>query len=403
MDKIEAVDKARVRITTKTPDAPFLSKLSGDPMMVLAPEVVERAGKFATVDTVVGTGAFIMKSAQEGVGAEYVRNPDYWKPGLPYLDGARTRHFEFDELAYAAFQAGEVDICLLPGTQVKDYVARQGKDYVPDWYKDQGFQIAQPNTKRKPFDDVRVTKALRLLMDHEEFIKAWAEVWFGRGRNGSVFAPALDEWDLTHEEYYQFLEWKQPKDEAVREALALLNAAGFNRDNVLRFDLTGQQPGSFGEALTVLLQAQWKRLSQGIVDASVKIFAPPTDIAIRNNRQFDYFVGGGSGSLPEPDAFLSQMFYTGGSRNYSGYSDPQLDAMIDKQRAIMNVPQRKAFVREILLYLIDRSPSVVPALRFFLTRCIRRFKVTQRSSLWQVLSMRASGSTRRSRLNLRWP
>ena len=48
-----------------------------------------------------------------------------------------------------------------------------------------------PNTQRKPMDDARVTRALRLLIDHDEFNTAWAESHFGKGGYGSIFPTAL--------------------------------------------------------------------------------------------------------------------------------------------------------------------------------------------------------------------
>ena len=49
-----------------------------------------------------------------------------------------------------------------------------------------------------------------------------------------------------------------------------------------------------------------------------------------------------------------------------GYNDPQVDAMIDKQRGIFDEQQRKAVVKQLLIYLIDHCPSTIPANRFFL-------------------------------------
>lgn len=369
IDKIEAIDRGTVRITTKGPDAATLSNLSADILLILAPEVVERAGRFTTADEVVGTGAFLMKSVEEGVGAEYVRNPDYWKPGLPYLDGLRTRHFANEQLAFAAFQAGQLDVTRVPGTEAKKYIAQQGPGFEPLWFNDDTCLMLQPNTKAKPFDDPRLTRALRLLIDHHEFITAWAEVWFGRGRHGSIFCTALEGWDLTVEEYERHLEWKRPKDEAVREALSLLRAAGFDRDSPLRFELANQgiPAGTFSEAFAVLILSQWRRLGQGVVEPENRPYDLATSNTVRANRSFSYFVGGNAGAIAEPDAWLSAIYRSGASRNYMNFSDPKLDAMIDQQRTIFNIQQRKAAVREIILYMIENGPSVIPANRFFLT------------------------------------
>ena len=273
VDRIEAPDKATVKITTKSADASTLNKLSAENLGIMAREVLEKYPKPTTEASAVGTGPFIMKSVEEKVGADYVRNPDYWKPGLPYLDGIRVKAFSEALSAWAAFTAGQMDVALAPPTEIKNYLAQRGTGFTPDWFPDDTtYSFLAPNTKQKPMDDPRVTRALRLLLDHDELITAWANVQYGHGTYGSVFPTALSAWDLSEAEYKQHLEWKQPKDEAVKEALALLGAAGFTRDNPLKFTLDGQNSVA-GNAAMQLIQAQWKRLSQNAVDAQIKINA----------------------------------------------------------------------------------------------------------------------------------
>ncbi|HXG36980.1 MAG TPA: ABC transporter substrate-binding protein, partial [Dehalococcoidia bacterium] len=365
IDKVEAIDKSRLRITTKGPDATTLSKMSADLLMVLAPEVVERAGRFATADAVVGTGAFIMKSVEEGVGAEYVRNPDYWKPGLPYLDGIRTIHFKDEQAGWAAFLGGQVNIARVFGAEVKKYIQQQGPAFTPDWFYDNTYVFGQPNTRVKPFDDRRVYRALRLFIDHQDMIRTWAEVWFGRGRHGSLFPTALHQWDLTDEEYEKYHPWKPAKEEAVREAIALLNAAGYTRDNPLKFEVISPTTPflvSFSEAY----QSRWRQASQNIVQADLN----PIDIAIANQRrgqrQFTYLIHGNVPGTTEPDSWLTEIYHSGASANFMNFSDPKFDEMIDKQRPIFDLNQRKAAIREIILYYIENGPGSIPANRFFL-------------------------------------
>lgn len=355
VDKIEAVDKATVRITTKEPDAATLDKLASDGMLVLAPEVIEKVERFTTPQEVVGTGAFILQSALEGVSGEYVRNPDYWKPGLPYLDGIRTLFFNESQTAYAAFLGGQLDISIVPGEETKKHIAQQPPDSLANWFPQDFIQAVQPNVRMKPLDDSRVWKALKLLIDHDECKTAGSETWHGRGRHGSVLAPAMDSWDLSEEEYSKLLEWRQPKDQAVREALALLSAAGFTRDNPLRFEISSQvQPAQ--AAYAQLLQAQWRRLSQGVVLTELNLLDFATSNRVRSERSFALYQGGHAGSIAEPDTWFTQLYRTGASRNYSGFSDARLDAMIDRQRGIFDIAQRKAAVREIILYMIDNAP-----------------------------------------------
>jgi peptide/nickel transport system substrate-binding protein len=370
VDQIQAPDAATIRITSKTPDAAQLSKLSSDQFLVLAPEVVDKAGKFTTADTAVGTGPFMVQSAGEKVGGQFVRNPNYWKPGLPYLDALRTVYLgegtPGDQVEWSGFLSGQVHTALVPGDQVKQFLTQQPKGYTPEWYAyNSGYWPATPNTKVAPFDDVRVTRALRLLIDHDEWRTAWAQVWGGRGRYASIIQAALEIWDLSEDEYSKYLEWKQPKDDAVKEALALLGAAGFTADHPLKFELATNND-QFGLSAAQLVQAQWRRLGRGVVDSALKVYDTASYQAIRASRNYAYGSFSNLTSFIEPDAYFSQLYRSGASRNYWNFSDPALDVMFDKQRGMFDQKQRMEQVREIIIYMIDHFPGVIGAARYSL-------------------------------------
>jgi ABC-type transport system substrate-binding protein len=364
IDQIQAPDANTVRITTKGPYASALICLSSDNLAILAREVIEKYPKSTTAESAVGTGPFVMNSVEQSVGAEYSRNPDYWKPGRPYLDTFRTKDIPDYNSAWAAFLAGQVDVALVPGSEVKAYLDKQGAANRRPWVPDDSMAFQFPNTAKKPFDDPRVSRALRLLIDHDEMLSSWAVVSYGRGGLGSVFPPALSAWDLKEDEYRQYLEWKQPKDDAAKEANALLAAAGITPQNPLKFTLDAnnfQEPTRCAQ----LIQAQWKKWSQGAVDIDLRLSDAATVNSVRATRQFTYGYFGQSAGMTDPDLWLSSMYRSDGSLNYMGYKDPQADALIDKQRGIFDDAQRKAAVREVIIYLIDHSPATLPGNRFF--------------------------------------
>lgn len=365
VDKIEAPDKSTITITTKVPNASTLLTFSHDSLAIVAKEVFEKNPKPVSADQVIGTGAFMMASIEEKVGGDYVRNPAYWKPGVPYLDHLRTHQFNDLLTAWSAFQGGQMDVALLPGTEVKNFVAKQGSGYVPSWFPDYTVSICIPNIRTKPMSDARVVRALRLLIDHDEFITAWANPQYGHGGYGSIFPAALSSSDLTDDEYRSYLEWKQPKDAAAKEALSLLSAAGYSKDNPLHFTLNAVNK-DHDQAAAELLQSQWKRLGQGAAEPEIKLADTATASDIRAARSFTWGNYGISPGMPDPDAWLSTCYRTGASQNYAGFSDPQVDAMIDKQRGIFDETQRKAVVKDIVKYMIDHGPNTIGATRYFL-------------------------------------
>jgi peptide/nickel transport system substrate-binding protein len=357
VDKMEAPDDHTLKLTLKQPDVTQLGNLGVFSMKILAPEVVEKAGKFATADTCVGTGAFVLQTSDSPVGASLVRNPTYFKAGLPYLDRVEYKSFKDFESEWAAFLSGQLDYRWVPGDQSGTFANANKDKYSFGWLGDQIYFITQAMTKKKPWDDARITRAMRLLMDHNEFESAWATSWFGRGRQSACFSSATaDVWDLSEDEYSKLLEWKPAKDDAIKEALSLLSAAGFTKDKPLKFTLSGTNANDYQAAMVQLAQAQYKKNSQGAVDPEIKYFDTPSWAATRAQGTFEYYVAGHSSGGIDPDTYFSSTYQTGGGRNYGKMSDPQLDQMFAKQRTIFDEKERKKAVRDIILYMVDHCP-----------------------------------------------
>jgi peptide/nickel transport system substrate-binding protein len=365
LDKLEAIDSQRIRMTTKSPNAVFLATLRSEGTLLLAPEVAERAGRFATAESVVGTGPFILQTFEEGVGADSVRNPDYWKPGLPYLDAFSYKFFADLEQAYATALAGQADIAVVPGNRRDDFVARIGRE--PDLAsEDSAGNWIMANVRTAPFDDARVLRGVRLLIDHQELRDSHGKLWRGAAVYSTAFATVLQQWDLTQEEYAQRPFWRQPKDAAVKEGLDLLSAAGYTRSNPLSFQFTGQvNTGDQAQAtLLQLVQAQWRRLGQGAIETEIRQVDGAQATQARAQRNFTMATFPVAGAFDDPDAWLTAIMHSRGSRNYTGFSDPQVDTLIDRQRGIFNQQQRMAIVKEIVGLLAERSAQVNPYVFF---------------------------------------
>ena len=117
----------------------------------------------------------------------------------------------------------------------------------------------------------------------------------------------------------------------------------------------------------------------GVVDADIKTLDAGASNAARSSKNFTYFFTGYSAGPVDPDSWLAATYHTGGSGNTMNWSDPQADAMIDKQRTIFDETQRKAAVKEIVRYMIDHCPSTFGALLYWLqVTKPGRFRTTRR-------------------------
>lgn len=380
VDKIEAVDASRVRLTLKLVDAGMLDKLTAFSLAVLAPEVVEKAGgKFASADIVVGTGPFVLTEFSD-VSATHVRNPAYWKTGLPYLDQVLATAFGDEEARWAAFRAGGLDLLdTVPGPEARKYSTQQGQILIDgrfpaEWAAASVLLMFFVNVTRPPLNDPRIFKALRLLIDYQEVVTTEQEISSGRSYLSQAFPSALAAWDFSQEEYVTtFLPWKRPKDEAAKVARDLLSAAGFTPDRPLTLTLATSTDQSY-RVRGQLLQAQWRRLSQGAVQAEIRLFIPAQVLGVAARREYETWLHGAAPPIGEPDAALRTFYHSKGSRSYAGWVDPRTDNLIDQQRATLQVEQRKAVIKELLRHLIENAPAVVWAGSYSLSAAQPRVK-----------------------------
>src|SRR4029077_2321688 len=118
----------------------------------------------------IGTGPFIVKSYTPGDRMILVKNPDYFEPGLPKLDGVELRIIPEMSVKIAALQAGDIDVVWdLPLEQVKTLSARPALrvDSVPA----ASWDGAILNNDIPPFNDKRVRQAFHLAVDKKEIVE----------------------------------------------------------------------------------------------------------------------------------------------------------------------------------------------------------------------------------------
>lgn len=116
-----------------------------------------------------GTGPFKYKSFTPGEQSVFVRNPHYWKNGLPYLDSVTIQDFQDPSSVENALTSGEIDCTgQLSGTQMKVLQSSPGIKTLPS--RTGAIQPFTMRVDRKPFDDVNVRQAFRYMIDRPQFI-----------------------------------------------------------------------------------------------------------------------------------------------------------------------------------------------------------------------------------------
>lgn len=216
------------RITAPRPDlvvfklkrryAPFISWLDEDNGAILPKHLYEGTDPLANPVNLkpVGTGPFMLESYTRGDRVVLVRNPRYFKARLPRLDRLVFRVMQSAQAAQA-FDAGEVDVFMFPSGP--DVLRFRGKRNITITERGrEGNARVVPlilNTKREPFDDVRVRQAMAYALD-KKFI---AETAYA-----GVLAPATS--PLTRHIRWAYTSKVQQYPRNLARARALLDRAG---------------------------------------------------------------------------------------------------------------------------------------------------------------------------------
>lgn len=161
----EIIDDLTLKVKFKTPFSVFREVLAdlGTGGLRVIPEGYDPANP-------VGTGPFKAKEFEPGMRSLFVRNENYWRAGEPYLDELEIINFTDDAARVNALLSGQIDaLANLPSNQIRLIGANPEfkviKSETGAW---------NPFTMRvdaKPFDDVRVRKAFRLLVDRDRMVK----------------------------------------------------------------------------------------------------------------------------------------------------------------------------------------------------------------------------------------
>jgi oligopeptide transport system substrate-binding protein len=206
------------------------------------------------------------------------------------------------------------------------------------------------NTSRPPFDDARVRRALSLSIDRE-FLAG--EVLAGADR------PA---WRIVGEGVANrpegvALDFAGADIEARRaEARRLLEEAGFGPDNPLRFNFF-YTPAAGWPRVAPVIQADWSAIAPW-VDAALMVRETQLHYA---GMRADAFAVGTAGWLPDfddPYGYLLQWRSDAGDINYSGWSDPDYDALLDEAIQAADPERRAALMAEAEQLVLDAAPII---------------------------------------------
>jgi peptide/nickel transport system substrate-binding protein len=339
IEHTEVMDSKTVRVHTKFPrPAALLPWLAIDYAVIYPKHVLETGVDFDDPKHLVGSGPFRFKSYQRGQSWELVKNPTYFKKGLPFLDGIQTFVIKDATRTVAAFQSEQVLACHRNGScgmSVKDGVelekAMQGRG-VFHWQEPTLPTGINLNFTTPPLNDPRVRRAVYLAIDRQEIIQVTA---LGRGTMGTPFYP--NTWmSSPMEDVMTWPGFRQPKGADLAEAKRLLAEAGY--PDGFKTTFVAWAPI---ENMALMIKQHLKRIG---VEVELKVVDTTTTLAVQAQGDYAMTSLRHGPSILDPDEVFQAMYLPGGPRNQLNWADAKLTELFEQQAREPDQTRRRALL-----------------------------------------------------------
>jgi peptide/nickel transport system substrate-binding protein len=217
VDSMRVVDSLTVEIKLQRPYVPGLADLAHQP--IVAHHIWRNVANPLTYANPkpIGTGPFTEVLAFRNQVYELGRNPYYWQPGRPKVSSIRFLAYPSNDQANLALVQGDVDWAgnFVPAVD-RTYVARDHEHH-HTWSPLVGSMVLlYANTKRPPFDDVRVRKALSMAIDRNRLVDV-AMYGMTRPADATGLTDAYPTW---HDDNAGQAAWMTFDREAAKRLLA---------------------------------------------------------------------------------------------------------------------------------------------------------------------------------------
>jgi peptide/nickel transport system substrate-binding protein len=347
VDTVEAPDPSTVVFRLKFATSAFLPGLADPFAWIYKKEILDKDPRWFEKN-VMGSGPFKFAGYEIGQSIKGVRNPDYYRPGQPYLDGFIA--------IFAAKQAVRVDAIRADRAALefrgippsaRDEIVRDMGDKIAvqtsDW---NCVNLVTPNHKKKPFDDVRVRRALVLAVDAWHGAPALAKIANVHTVGGIVFpgSPLA----ATKDELQGLAGYWPDIGKSREEAKRLLKEAGAEG---ISFELMNRNVDQPYKYIATWLIDEWSKVGLKVTQRVLP--TGPFFDGLRHGT-FDVTVDFNCQSVVNPLMDIAKFLpHTVYPENYGGYEDQKEIDLYQQLLHETDAGKQREMIRAFEKYVLD--------------------------------------------------
>jgi peptide/nickel transport system substrate-binding protein len=359
VDKVAAPDATTVVFHLKYATTTFLPALADPYAMIYEKRILDKDPHWYERN-IMGSGPFWFDGYELGQSVKGKRNPNYYHKGQPYLDGFIGIYSPKQAVRVDAIRADRaaMEFRGLPPSAIDQLKKELGNQLVvqtSDW---NCGNLITPNTRKKPFDDVRVRRALLLAIDQWHGAPALAKIANVHTVGGIVFpgSPLA----ATKQELEQLAGFRPDIETSRTEARRLLKEAGAEG---LSFELLNRNVDQPYKFVGTWIIDEWSKIG---VHATQKVVPTGPWFEAMRDGTFDVVVEANCNGVVNPvmdtQKYLPRSVFT---ENYGGYDDPHLVEIYNRMLRETDFTKQRALMREYEVYIVDTKAYEWPMLWWY--------------------------------------
>jgi len=308
-----------------------------------------------------GTGPFILEDHQSGEFWKMERNPNYWNPVLPYLDGIQYNHLAYGPATGAALISGRVDYVYGAGADLRDDIRQNYPDtHTAVVYPIPSYGGAWVNHESGPLGDANVRKAISMVMDRcaiKEATAAIREIAIGTWvmANDNAYGPAYREETLDKKPGFIC-----PVPEAdITAAQQLLADAGYpGGEGFPMIDFMVRDINFFVSPMASMVQAFMKQNLN--IESELRVVHTSVWMEDQARGNYDFAMNGSPTPLGTTAPYWASFFGTGSGNNWSwGSSHPEFDQVVSDLFGESDLAKQAALVAKGAAILEEWTPMIL--------------------------------------------
>ena len=297
----------------------------------------------------VGTGPFKFVTFDSNTVIKLAKNTDYWKPGLPYLDGVEFRILGNRSTRILAFSANEFDLTFVADVTVPlmgDVLSRSPKATCQLAPSGVSTNLLV-NRDKPPFDNDKLRTAMSLALDRKGMIDI---VSGGKASISGALMPRPEGiWGMPEEMLMALPGYGGEQAVRVAEARKIMTGLGYGPDRRLKVKVSTRDFQSFKDPAVLLVD----QLNQIYFEAELEIIESSLWYSRITKRDYSVGLNLTGSAVDDPDVGLNENYACKSQRNYTGYCNPLVEKMLDQQSQESDVDKRKKIVWEVERILVE--------------------------------------------------